>query len=328
MKEFPLVSIIIVNYNGLSLLKECFESLKKVNYPNFEIILVDNGSSDGSVDFIKKYYPKTIFLELGENLGFALPNNKGVKKSNGTYLLFLNNDTIVSENFVSELVNIMELDKDVGIAQSLLLTKNGQIDSSGDFMDSLGICFNSKKKVKEVSEIFSAKGASMIIRRKLFEKLDGFDEKFFLTFEDVDLGWRSQILGYKVVVIPSSIVYHIGNKTINRIKKQVTFHGYKNQISMKFTNYELSKAIKTLILFFLVYGIRELKIWFDYQQKGQTDITATKYEDKIALKPSIGDIFRALGWIIKNILYLYKKRKWISKNRKLSTDQIMSKFSI
>ena len=135
--EFPPVSIIIVNYDGISLLQDCFESLKKVTYPNLEIILVDNGSSDGSVDFIKQNYPDTTILELGKNLGFAFPNNQGARKSKGAYLLFLNNDTIVSPNFVSELVEVMESDKEIGIAQSLLLTKEGEIDSSGDFMEPL-----------------------------------------------------------------------------------------------------------------------------------------------------------------------------------------------
>ena len=163
-------TVIIVNYNGKTLLEKCLESLFKVNYDNFEVILVDNNSTDETVDFITKNYPSIILIKLDSNKGFAEPNNIGAKIAKGEHLLFLNNDTIVTPNFISELVKIMENDTKVAICQSLLLKLDGSVDSSGDFIDNLGVVYNSKTKTDEIREISSARGASMLVRSFIFKK--------------------------------------------------------------------------------------------------------------------------------------------------------------
>ena len=318
----PKISVIIANYNGKSLLEKCLESLFKVNYDNFEIILVDNNSTDKSVDFIRKNYPSVILIKLDSNKGFAEPNNIGAKIAKGEHLLFLNNDTIVTPNFISELVKVMENDTKIAICQSLLLKLDGSIDSSGDFIDKLGVVYNSKTKINEIREISSARGASMIIRKKIFKELNGFDEKFFVSFEDVDLGWRTWISGYKVVINPKSIVYHYGGKTQKTMNEKIAFHGLKNQLAMKITNFETRFVIKNMILFFLIYGFREAKITFDYLIKGKTTITSTRYEDRIAQKPNIKTIFKAIIWILLNQKYLSQKRNEIKSYRKTSTKEL------
>jgi len=325
MTEYPLVSIIIVNYNGKKLLEECFNSLSKVSYPAFEIILVDNNSSDDSIEFIKNHYPKTIIVKLERNYGFAYPNNVGTKNAKGNFLLFLNNDTVVTPNFLQELVNTLQSDQKIGICQSMLLKPNGEIDSSGDFIDSLGVSFSSKEQVKEKKDILSARGACMIVRRQVFEKLNGFDEKFHISFEDVDLGWRAWILGYKVMVIPQSVVYHYGGQTIQKRRSEIEFHGLKNQLSMKYTNFEPSHATKSILKFLFFYGIREIKIWYDYKTKEKTSITSTKHEKKIAEKHNLYTILRVIGWLIKNTSYLINKQKMIQKNRVMTTKQLIEK---
>ena len=220
----PKISIIIVNYNGKELLQKCLESLFKTNYENFEVILVDNNSTDNSIEFVTKEYPKIIVIKLDSNKGFAEPNNIGAKIAKGEYLLFLNNDTVTTSNFISEMIKVLEKDQRVAICQSLLLRPNGDIDSSGDFIDRIGIVYNSKTKIDQIKEISSARGACMMIRKKIFDKLGGFDEKFFFSFEDVDLGWRSWILGYKVVIAPNSVVYHSAGKTSSKLKSEAAFH--------------------------------------------------------------------------------------------------------
>ena len=145
--SFPKVSVIIVNYNGKTLLEKCLESLVKVNYENFEIILVDNNSTDGTVEFVTKTYPSIIIIKLDSNRGFAEPNNIGAKIASGKYLLFLNNDTIVTPNFISEMVKVIEKDKKIAICQSLLLRLDGSIDSSGDFIDQLGVVLIQQQKL-------------------------------------------------------------------------------------------------------------------------------------------------------------------------------------
>lgn len=318
----PLVSIIIVNYNGKTFLEDCFKSLKQVSYSNFEIILVDNNSTDDSIAFIKNNYPSTIIIKLDDNYGFAYPNNVGAKNARGDLLLFLNNDTKVTPDFISEIVDVITKDQKIAICQSLLLKPNGEVDSSGDYVDTMGIAFSSKEKVEKIREILSAKGAAMMVRKDVFKKLGGFDEQFFVSFEDVDLGWRAWILGYKVVVIPQSVVYHIGGQTIKKIQSEISFHGFKNQLSMKITNFENSNMIKSLFLFFIIYGFRMLRVQFDYKFKGSTKITATKYEEKIAQKPNLVAIFKALGWILGNSNYIRKKRKQVNSSRLVSTKQL------
>jgi len=318
----PKVSIIIVNYNGKELLQKCLDSLLNVRYDNFEIILVDNNSTDGTVEFITKNHPSIIIIKLDSNKGFAEPNNIAAKLAKGEYLLFLNNDTIVTPNFISEMVKVMETDKKIAICQSLLLKPDGSIDSSGDFIDNLGVVYNSKTKIDEIREVSSAKGASMLVRSDIFKKLNGFDQKFFVTFEDVDLCWRSWILGYRVLIIPTSIVYHIGGITIKKLKSEIAFHGFKNQISMKITNFETKLVFKKLLIFFIKYGLRESKIWIDYSLTGTTSLTPTKYEKKIAAKPSITIILKSLFWILTNPRYLIKKHHEINTNRVLQTEKL------
>lgn len=318
----PLVSIIIINYNGKSYLEKCLESIKKIKYDNLEIIVVDNNSTDGTMEFLVQNYPSIITLKLDKNYGFAKPNNVAAKIAKGDFLLFLNNDTEVTPNFLTELVQVLVGNDQIGICQSLLLKPNGEIDSSGDFIDTIGVVYNSKEPIDKIREISSARGASMIIRKELFLDLEGFDEQFFVSFEDVDLGWRTWIKGYKVVINPKSVVYHHGGKTHDSIKDEISFHGLKNQLSMKITNFEMKYSISSLLKFFIIFGIRELKILLDYKIKGKTAMTSTKYEDTIAAKPNINAILKALFWIISNSKYLRNKRKKIHGYRKISTREL------
>ena len=323
MVDIPFISIIIVNYNGKSHLEKCLKSLAEINYHNIEIILVDNNSSDSSLEYVKDNYPNTIILKLDKNYGFAKPNNMATKIAKGEYFLFLNNDTEVTPNFINELLTVSEADQSIAVLQSLLLKPNCEVDSSGDFIDKLGVVYNSKKIPDNVRQISSARGASMLVRRDAFEKLDGFDEKFFVSFEDVDLGWRAWILGYKVVLVPQSIVYHIGGQTIKTIKHDIAFHGFKNQISMKITNFEFPNSWYILLVFFLKYGFREIKIWFDYKLYGSTKISSTEYENNIAQNPSISIILKSIFWIIKNPQYLLTKYRKVNSQRVLKTRELI-----
>ena len=317
-----MVSIIIVNFNGKDHIKKCLDSLNKILYEPIEIIVIDNHSSDDSVEFIKKNFPQVIILTLDDNRGFAEPNNVGSKISKGEFLLFLNNDTIVTPNFLIELILEIKKNNKIAICQSLLLKTDGTIDSSGDFIDKIGIVYNSKQEINQIRKIFSPRAASMLIRKDVFFKLGGFDEKFVFSFEDVDIGWRSWILGYESIIVPKSVVYHVGGITTKKFRSESTFHGIKNQISMKITNFELSLVFKNLFLFFIIYGIREIKIWFDYQVNGKTMMTSTKFEDTIAQKPDFGTAIKSVIWLFSNLDYLISKHKDVNSKRVLSTKEL------
>ena len=320
--QLPKVSIIIINYNGKHHLESCLESLLKINYNNTEIIIVDNNSTDDSVNFVSKNFPDVILIRLNENKGFAEPNNIASKVATGDLLLFLNNDTIVTPSFISEMIKPIQQDSDIGICQSLLLKPDESIDSSGDFIDTLGVVYNSKTQISEIREISSARGASMIIKKNIFDQLDGFDEKFYFSFEDVDLSWRCWIAGYKVLVIPKSIVYHLGGQTYQKVKNSMAFHGFKNQLSMKITNFESSLVLKNMLKFFIIYGSRELKIWFDYKIYGKTKLSSSKYENNIAPNPSFKIIFNSILWVVNNQKYLIQKQRKVNSTRKISSKQL------
>ena len=320
--QLPKVSIIIVNYNGKHNLEPCLESLSKINYNDTEIIIVDNNSTDDSINFISTNYPDLILIKLNKNKGFAEPNNIASKVATGDLLLFLNNDTIVTPSFISELVKSIQQNSDVGICQSLLLKPDESIDSSGDFIDTLGVVYNSKTQISEIREISSARGASMMIKKNIFNQLEGFDEKFYFSFEDVDLSWRCWIAGYKVLIIPKSIVYHLGGQTYQKVKNSMAFHGFKNQLSMKITNFESSLVLKNMLKFFIIYGSRELKIWFDYKIYGKTKLSSSKYENNIAPNPSFKIIFNSILWVVNNQKYLIQKQRKVNSTRKISSKQL------
>ena len=312
MKENPLVSIIIINYNGRSYLEKCLEALMKINYSNFEVILVDNASTDNSIEFVQESFPSVIIKKLDKNYGFAKPNNIGAKLSNGDLLLFLNNDTKVEKNFLNELIHGLYSEPDIVICQSLLLKPNDSIDSSGDFLDEFGRAYSSRIKPKKVSPILSARGACMLIKREVFWKLGGFDENFFASFEDVDLGWRSWLMGYKVVVVPNSIVYHYGGSTVKTMKEEIQFHGAKNTLILRLTNFELIFAIKgILVLSFVTFG-RKI---FKKSIIGDPEESPPLPSNKIILK--------TVSWILRNLQYILKKRKTVSRLRIKSTKELI-----
>lgn len=307
----PLVSIIIVNFNGKTYIEKCLESLIKVNYTNYEIIIVDNNSDDGSRELIEDKYPTIKIKKLEKNYGFTYPNNLGAKMANGDFLLFLNNDTIVTPNFISELMNTITSRSDIAICQSFLLKMNGDVDSSGDFIDCYGRAFSSREKNPKFRHILSARGASMMVKKKIFFELGGFDEKFFASFEDVDLGWRANIFGYGVVLAPKSLVYHMGGQTIKNINTQIQFHGVKNSLVIRLTNFEFFYSLKSIIILFFVTMMRRF-----------FKISVIQDPELSPPLPSLKIMVLGSFWIIKNLRYILKKRRETHLKRVKSTKEL------
>lgn len=308
------VSIIIVNYNGKSHLEKCLESLSKIKYQNLEIIIIDNHSTDGSLEFIHSKYPHIKTINLDANCGFAEPNNIAAKTAMGKYLLFLNNDTVVDSDFVEELVNVMNQDPQIAISQSMLLKSNGDVDSSGDFIDTLGRVYSSKKKPTSIQNILSARGASMMARKDIFFKLGGFDENFFASYEDVDIGWRAWLCGYKVVLVPNSIVHHTGRQTIKELDSLIMFHAVKNSLVLRLTNFEPSFAFKSIVILFFVNIMRKIF--------GTSIIKAP--EQRLPL-PSFKIILQGMFWVVKNSKYVSTKRKQVNLDKVVTNNDLIKK---
>lgn len=234
----PLVSIIIVNFNQKGLTLACIASLKKISYPNFEIILVDNGSMDDTGSAVKKRFPKVWVYECKENLGFTGGNNIGIKKSKGKYILLLNNDTKVTPGFLQPLVEDLEKDSSLGIVQSkiFVIDKPTLLDSVVSYQTLTGFLFhrgyldNDKKEYQNFMYTFSAKGACMLVRKEVFNA-GLLDDDYFAYFEETDLCWRAWVTGYKVGFEPRSVIYHkMGATSVGMKSAFINYHSFKNRI--------------------------------------------------------------------------------------------------
>ncbi len=311
--SLPSVSIIILNHNGINLLGRCLSSIIKTSYPNFEIVIVDNNSTDGSPDFIRKNFPSCRIIALDHNEGFSRANNIAAKDVSSKYVLFLNNDTFVTDgHWLGELVRVIDRDDSIVIAQSLLMRPTGEVDSSGDFATKRGITYNSKiMDSKNPRLILSARGASMIVRREFFLSVGGFDDDYYISFEDVELGWKANIWGYKVVMVPTSVVYHLGGTTTRNMSEIITFHGLKNQLSLLTTHFETGRAVTNLILYFARLLLRFFKLTFKLGKNEEMFVV-----DKSA-------VFRAIMWYFRNFGTIRAKAKHINKLRKKSTSELV-----
>ena len=219
----PLVSIIIPHWNNYPILEECLESLRNISYQNYEIIVTDNASADGSPDKIKQHFPEINLVENETNEGFAGGCNRGANRANGKFLLFLNNDTTHEQNWIEPLVNQLEQDESIAAVQPKILNffQRDLFDyagGSGGHMDILCFPFARGRifleqeidtgQYNKVNNIFWASGTAIMIRKNLFEQVGKFDITFFAHMEEIDLCWRFHMLGYRVLAEPSSIVYH------------------------------------------------------------------------------------------------------------------------
>jgi GT2 family glycosyltransferase len=258
-KGSPSVSIIIVNFNGKELMKRCLTSLLTTNYPNFEIILVDNASTDGSVEWIKKLSgscPYIKIVETRENLGHAEGCNIGAQAAKGKYLVFLDSDTeLETEDWLWELVKVMESDESIGLAQAkvVLAKDKRQIDYVCTAIDALGTwaaTYGLKEdKLKENFEVLAASSGCCIVRKKVFNEVGGFDPDYFIYDDDTDLSLRARLLGYNILLVPSAVIVHRGSM-LRGLNKNTVYHSAKNRMRTMLKNYELTN----LWWRFLVYS--------------------------------------------------------------------------
>lgn len=244
----PSVSIIIVNFNGKELLKQCLTSLLATNYPNFEIIVVDNASTDGSVESIKKLFgscPHIKIVENRENSGHAEGCNIGAQVAKGRYIVFLDSDTeMKAENWLWELVKVMESDESIGLAQAKVVLAEDKrrldyvcmaIDALGTWAATYGL---KEDKLKENFEILAASSGCCIVRKGVFNEVEGFDSDYFIYDDDTDLSLRARLLGYKILLVPSAIIIHRGS-VLRGINQKTVYHSAKNRMYTMLKNYEL-----------------------------------------------------------------------------------------
>lgn len=254
----PKVAVVILNWNGRKYLEQFLPALTKTTYPNFEIIIADNGSTDDSIDFMQANYPRLRLIKLTTNYGFAQGYNEALKQVVSDYYVLLNSDVEVTPGWLSPMVELLEQDKSIAACQSKLLNWNNKklfeyAGGAGGWLDTYGYPFAKGRVFDKYEEdqgqydtaepVFWASGASMFIRSAVFHEMKGFDGYFFAHQEEIDLCWRIQLAGYKVYSCPASVVYHVGGGTLPKGNSLKTFLNFRNNRIMLSKNLPLSKKL-------------------------------------------------------------------------------------
>jgi len=315
----PLASIIILNFNGKRFLKDCFESLKKQTHQSFEIILVDNGSTDDSVEFIKKKFPEVKIIINKENLGFAHANNQGFKIAKGKYFITLNNDTEADEKWLENLILIAESDEKIGmVASKILSLKNPNlIDSVG-----VNICLNGmsrgrgrleidKGQYDRVEEIFLPSACAALYRREMLEEISFFDDSFFAYCEDTDLGIRGRLTDWKAFLSPQAVVYHYYSGTGGKYSFFKAYLVERNYVWVVVKNFPLELLM--LFPFFIFYRFI-LQFYAVLAKKGAT----SEFLEKSSFFNSVTIVLKACFDALKKLPEFIRKRRVIQRDKKIS----------
>ncbi len=214
------VTIVIPNYNGMKYLNTCLDSLTRQVFKEFDTIVVDNASSDESCDFIREEYPWVRLICMDKNTGFSGAVNRGIREAKTPYVILLNNDTEADSHFVWEMVRLMDSDKTIFSANCKLIQfhNRDRLDDAGDLYTILGWGFQrgidqSSLSYNRQTDVFSSCAAAAIYRREVFKEIGLFDRRHFAYLEDIDVGYRARIAGYRNVYCPHAIVYHVGSGT-------------------------------------------------------------------------------------------------------------------
>ncbi len=256
--KYPKVSVVVVNAKDWEYLEKCLRSLVETNYPNFEIIIVDCQTS-GIRSWIAEYFEKVRVVHFEKDVGASASHNIGVAKASpaSKYIAFLDNDTVVEASWLRELVRVAEKYQKVGIAQAKILKMKEQdhLHHTGLALDALGTWVTTldmnEKDFNDISEIFAASSAACIVRRDVFNEVGGFDEDYFIYDDDTDFCWRTRLLGYKIIFVPSARVYHFGQIPRASWQPKKIFHGVKNRGCTLLKNYELRNLWWRMVIYYL-----------------------------------------------------------------------------
>ena len=318
--QIPKVSVIIPHWNGIDVLSECLDSLKKTSFTSFEIIISDNASTDGSQNWIKENHPTIHLIENDTNFGYAGGCNIGSEIARGEYLIFLNNDTIQNLDWIDHLVGLMDKNKLIAATQPKILNyyENTTFDyagGSGGYMDLLcfpfarGRIFLEQEKDRgqydNAQKCFWASGTALIVRKKLFLEAGKFEEIFFAHMEEIDLCWRFQAMGYEVWVEPLSVVYHKNAVSLPMHSQKKYYLNHRNSLIMVFSNYSfpLSIYLGSLRLIFELIACIYAIYKFDFNH--------------------LTGILKSIIWLVLHPLQIIKKRKRFKSIKKVSDKKIL-----
>jgi len=231
-----MISVVITNYNGWRYLPDCLSSLAAQTYRDFETIMVDNASTDGSVEFVEEHYPEVRVVRNRENLGFAGGTNAGIRATGGEYVLTLNNDTKADPRFVEHLKGAMDADPAAGMCAAKMLFPNGTINSTGICISRSGAAWDrgmyepDRGQYDLSREVFGPCAGAALYRREMLDEVGLFDEDFFCYMEDVDLAFRARLAGWTCRYVPEARVYHHHGGTAGVGTDFAVYYGNRNVV--------------------------------------------------------------------------------------------------
>lgn len=300
-------------------LKDCFDSLQETTYANHELVLLDNNSTDESVEFIRKNYPGTRILQTGFNGGYSLAYNIAFEACNGRYLVMLNNDVRVHPGWLEPQVKEMESDEKIAAVQPKLISMHDTslfeyAGACGGFLDIYGYPFargrvfftveSDTAQYNDTADIFWATGAAMLVRLSALKECGNLDKDFVHHMEEIDLCWRMNLAGFKLKVVPEAVVEHYGGATIIPDSYKKTYWNHRNSIFMLFKNLESKNLFPLLFKHFLLDELAT--IWF-------------------MAKLQIHKVYAVQAahiWILFHLRMLIKNRRLAQQKRKVSDKEV------
>ncbi|MEQ7802574.1 glycosyltransferase family 2 protein [Pedobacter sp. ASV1-7] len=278
----PSVAVVILNWNGKALLEQFMPGVIKSVYPNLQLIVGDNNSTDDSVAFLKANYPQVRIIVNDHNYGFAEGYGKVLDQVEADYYVLLNSDVEVPENWIQPVIDAMEVDSNIAVAQPKIKWQKNKSQfeyagAAGGYLDLHGFPFCRGRlfdtveidtnQYEDQREIFWASGAALFVRSKCWKEVGGLDPDFFAHMEEIDLCWRLKNLGYKVIYCPKAEVYHVGGGTLNANNPYKTYLNFKNNLVIMQKNLPLNDAYSRIFIRMSLDFIA----WIHFLLQGKSD---------------------------------------------------------
>ena len=323
MTNLPLVSVLVLNYNGKRFLDDCFNSLTQATYPNAEIIMIDNKSTDDSVAYVQEKFPSVIIFQNGVNGGFSLAYNNSFKIAKGKYFVILNNDVAVDAGWLEPMVEFAESHPEVGAIQPKLvsMTDPGKFEyagASGGYMDKFGFAFARGRVFFDIEEdhgqydeparVFWTTGAAMFVRAEALQQSGVLDVDFVHHFEEIDLCYRLNLTGYELWAVPQSKVLHYGGGIITYDSYKKLYWNHRNSVFMMLKCLERKNLFPILFQRVLLDGIAWWQSFLSFNFK------------------RMGALPDAYFWLFTHAGLIRKKRKEVTQLRKVSDQEIFKLF--
>jgi len=318
----PLVSIIILNWNGLEHLKTCLPSVIGQTYKNIEIIVVDNGSTDGSIEYVQSNDSIKLVCN-STNVGFSKGNNIGIQIASGKYIAVLNNDTELDLNWVSSLVEVAEGHPDAGMFACKILSyyDRNLIDCVGHLIYPDGLSRGrgrgeiDKGQYNKIEEVAFPSGCAALYRKEMLEQVGLFDETFFIYVEDSDLGMRGRLTGWKCLYVPNAIVYHKYSATMGEYSPRKAFLIERNRIWFVVKNFPFTMIISSCYHTFLRYLFQTYDALFGSGASSKLVSNESKWT-------VISVLFKAYFSALSGMPEMLRKRREIHKHKRVENGEI------